>query len=48
MNNTKGIGDGAGSVRHAGQTLTFAYHTVFQVPYVEDAVPVGGPTLCQL
>lgn len=48
MDDAKGGGDGAGGVRRAGQTLAFAYHTVFQMSYLEDAVPIGSPTLFQL
>ena len=47
MDDAEGSGNRAGSVRHFRQTLTFAYHTVFQMPYVEDAIPVGAPTAFQ-
>jgi hypothetical protein len=44
MDDAEGSGNRAGGVRHFRQTLTFAYHTVFQMPHVEDAIPVGAPT----
>ena len=48
MDDAKGGGGRAGGVVHACQTLAFAYHTVFEVSYVEDMVPIGSPTLFQL
>lgn len=38
----------AGAVRHARQTLALANHTVFQVPYVDDAIPVSASAPFQL
>ena len=32
----------------ASKTRAFANHTVFEMPYLDDALPIGGPILCQL